>query len=1156
MKGDFSKLQFRPEDNFTGVWHQQGRVLLDQDWNADTQITRHLRELLGQDTIGQDVVAIPAANADDWQVLEADSDGARVLITLNPGRGWVDGLHLLIPGTTSKDMIAEYYGPPISDPQPDASDIAAGVRDAVILEVWEEAFSAYQDPAYLLEPALGGPDTTERSRLQYALRLLRLNPDEDCGNLADRLADDPSAQGHLTVTPAPAIAIGGDCPVQAGGGYSGFEHYLIRVEVAAPSIGNEARIKWSRFNGGLVGRGVYDNVTDEVAITANNQMINHSGLTDFYFEALAPDPDRGHWRVVFTADASLVADDRLALSNISGTWPAVPPDPTAFFRLWDGIRLVTEFPVGVADPTELVPGLGIRLELDAPTLNNSNYRVGDYWTFPVRAAGADFDPSMWPSNAPPQGVVYHRGPLGILNWTAGPVDHLAGSPEIHDCRRPFQPLTKIQTCCTYKVGDGISSFGDFDSIQDAVNHLPEAEGGEICVLPGVYRENVVVDKNNVRIHGCGVRSHVIADTSAPVFEIPGRHHVTIEGLRIDAHETGIGILAAQDDQDNESHHLSFLNLTVHAVIDSAIKVLDAHHVRIEDCRVLMGDEFSGWAGMFLRADDVLIEHNIITVESARSQESGESRVAAGRGGLHIAGTSERVEIIDNKIEGGIGNGITLGSLEEIDDSGDRVGGEIGWVIGIFNPCDPCGPGDIYIPPRGTVPGEPSYRSAGALYSIRIERNQIQNMGLNGIGVAAFFNLDEQDEFISVVDLDILGNRITGCLQRELEVLPEEVRATAGYGGVSLADVERLRLHDNIIEDNGPDHLQPVCGVYILHGEGVDIERNRILNNGAKTDEDADDASAGRRGGIVIEFAMPGIVPLELRGELYPRQNGLPAVMIHDNVVSQPLGRALSLKALGPVTVQGNNLTSRGVIPSLNAPGFLASTVYILNLGLSNEIYLQGILFTGPTADPDDTEEAPTADAEFINLPAAGIDDAKLGRYLANGNVMFTNNQVMADLTEPEVSYGLTSVAIFSLDDVAVTDNQINCSFLIDLFLSNLIVVGMSVRINDNRFNESFYYALFSSVGMGLFFNYTVQNQATHCILSIISPLAGGSFFSPEIQDSDNMVLMDWFSDNFCGAFAKFKGIFTGNRIINTNVSGGGTSLSGPNSGDSVLGLLQ
>jgi len=66
-----------------------------------------------------------------------------------------------------------------------------------------------------------------------------------------------------------------------------------------------------------------------------------------------------------------------------------------------------------------------------------------------------------------------------------------GVGTIEDCRRVFQPLTRLGTCCTYRVGDGIVSRGDFTSIQAAVDALPP-EGGKICVLPGTFLEAVRV----------------------------------------------------------------------------------------------------------------------------------------------------------------------------------------------------------------------------------------------------------------------------------------------------------------------------------------------------------------------------------------------------------------------------------------------------------------------------------------------------------------------------------------------------------------------------------------------------------------------------------------------------------------------------------------
>jgi hypothetical protein len=1141
MKGDFSQYQFLPAANFTGTLYQQGRAFSDQDGNSADAIGRHLRTLLGRDTIGPHVVAVPAEHPDALELLEAHSDGNQVEVVINPGRAWVDGLHLYVPGDAPLTRVAGYFGPPVASPQPTAGEIAAGVRDAVVLEVWEEAFNAFQAPLELIEPALGGVDTTERVVLHHRLCLLRLDDEQDCASIGPLLADDLDAQGRLTVSPAPTLAIAGECPVQAGGGYTGFEHFLYRIEIAPPDGGGNARFKYSRFNGGLVGRGVFDNAVDEILIRANDQMINLSQLSNFYVEVLAPGPveDPGHWRVVLTADASLVADGRLGLANIQGAWPGLPSDE-AFFRLWDGIRLIADFPTGLASPNELEQGL--RLEFDPPTADLGNYRPGDFWAFPVRAAGVDFDPTLWPTDEAPQGVRYHRAPLGILNWDAGPVADLVGPPAIHDCRRVFQPLTRIQTCCTYKVGDGMHGFGDFTSIQEAVDHLP-ASGGEICVLPGTYRENVVIDKDNVRIHGCGMRSRVLSAEFAegtapePVFHVAGNSHIKIESLYVQADEAGIGVLVETDVQGVVPMGITLRELGMQAAQDAAIKVLGAQDVTVRDCRIGMVDVPSPWHAIYLRVDGALVEHNTIRVIPSQPDDGGEPFVHAGRGGLHLAGTSERVQVIDNLIAGGSGQGITLGSLEEILD-GDVNDEDPGWIVDKDDPCSPCAPGGVYVPPHSGGEGEPEFRSAGALYDIRIERNRIFDMGLAGIGVVAFFDLAGADEFISVDGLDILGNEIRGCLRRELAEIPENMQDFMGFGAVTLADVESLRLYDNVIEDNGTDTRFPMCGVFILHGEGVDICRNRIINRAVVTRTAGATLQDGPRGGIVIRFAMPGIAPLQVSGEYRPRQSGEPAARLHDNIVSHGMGQALHLRALGLVSVHGNQFTSRGVVPRFSESSFLATAVFILNLGLSNEFYLQTFLFSGTTADPVSAGDLPTGSDGFIPQPAAGIDRSNIGHYLANGNVLFNDNQVLTDLLDPDLTFAISSVLILSLDDVTVQDNQLDCDFLIDILFTNLIAVGMTVRVNNNRFKESLFITLFSSVELGLIFNNTSDNQATHCFLHLTSPLAAfPGFINPSIRAHDNQVLFDSFGfwDGWCGRFEAWSDILVPGGVAGGNL---------------------
>jgi len=357
MKGDFSWFNYQPHDNFTGVLEQQGRVRLDRDGLAAEEINRGLRTLMGRDAFGPGRVAVPTEASQSFRVSSASTDGENVTVTYESGRAWIDGIPLLLNTTITAP--ADYLPPPFQlETGPDT--IATGVRDAVVLEVWEDSVSAFQDMS-LLEPALGGVDTTERVKVCHRIRLRRLEPDEDCSTID--LRDDPSSLGRLTVTPEPAIAITGDCPVEAGGGYSGDGHRLICIEVAAPRAAG-ARFVWSRHGGGLVGRGRFDAIANTITVTHNQAMIDAASVSGMTLQALAPDGESGCWSVVFEASVSMV-DGTLAVTDPQGTWPA-PAGEHAFFRLWDGVEDIVDF----SSAAELADG--IRLEFDAP--NDENYR--------------------------------------------------------------------------------------------------------------------------------------------------------------------------------------------------------------------------------------------------------------------------------------------------------------------------------------------------------------------------------------------------------------------------------------------------------------------------------------------------------------------------------------------------------------------------------------------------------------------------------------------------------------------------------------------------------------------------------------------------------------------------------------------------------------
>ena len=94
MKGDFSRFADERNHNFAGVLHQQGRVLLDADWNAQTAITTGWQDTAGHDIIGAGVAAVPADEPNGFKIDFATHapGNPNVKLTVRPGRVWADGL--------------------------------------------------------------------------------------------------------------------------------------------------------------------------------------------------------------------------------------------------------------------------------------------------------------------------------------------------------------------------------------------------------------------------------------------------------------------------------------------------------------------------------------------------------------------------------------------------------------------------------------------------------------------------------------------------------------------------------------------------------------------------------------------------------------------------------------------------------------------------------------------------------------------------------------------------------------------------------------------------------------------------------------------------------------------------------------------------------
>jgi len=1206
MKGDFSKWAFEPTDNYSGVLHQQGRVLLDADWNADQQIDAFLRQALGQDVIGRGVLAVPSSEFESFRVTQAKVSGGRISVTLEPGRGWVDGMLIHAPGP-SADLPATYLPPPANGATVGSADIGAGVRDALVLDVWEESVSGFQD-GELLEPALGGPDTTGRVRACYALRLLRLNGDEDCTAVGVRGQDDRSTLGKLTVTPAPSLVIAGECPLETGGGYTGFEHYLYRIEIGQPKA-NQARFKWSQFNGGLVGRGKFDSIARTCTIDANNQAINLSGLTSCYLEALTQNA-LGCWELTYAATATLTQDDVLNVTDDWGTFPAA--GVSTFVRLWNGIALVTEFPTGLADPKELKDGL--RLVFEAPAGDLSNYRPGDYWTFPVRAAGVPLDTSTWPNNAPPEGIIVHRVPLAEIGWQADQTASYADG-EVEDCRRGFRPLTGRECCCAYSVGDGRSTHGDFDSIAEAITHLPKA-GGQICVLPGVHEAGVLIaNRYNVTIRGCGLRTKVVPAANRPndpLFRVLDSQEIVFEAM--DMATLGGTAVYARGSQPGATRRVDVRDNRILACA-IGVHVENASEIHIHHNRLRMLDKQGGGVAIYLQADDSLIERNEITVIPALAMPPID--VPGGGGtvtptdpcarleavytirkslaqylnlvwqvlipllpkapyqalsGIQLAAGCERVVVLENRIDGGAGNGISLGGsidaanqpapggpAEEplvsiangviqgqvVGPDGKPAGGvqlaftnaATGQVLqaatapdGSFAVQGAGGRYSVKVTSAGYAIDKLSSVAAGKsvvllislkavdtqpdnglgfLYDIRIVRNAIAGMGLCGIGLgtqplrlSAGFTLAKAAasspllQFLAqygnpVVGLLIEANGITRCLRNPFTEAMRAQSQTRGLGGISLGLCEGIDIVNNQIEGNGLSHIDPVCGIYVAFGEGLQVTRNRVVGNGPLVGTTGATAlQAGVRGGVVIGLASATSLAGALTTQGQIQASGRPAARVHENLVDQPAGQALTMMAFGPVECSDNSFTSE--VSGTRAPDLLAGNVLIYNLGGVQAAAAGSTLQTAQAADIQVAARAGAAPARqaaggatttratiYRREYAAFARPAASLRVLPGGFTLFADNQARTGTSNRSV----TSQFIVALDDIGYHGNQSYNYRTAGHVFANVLLNGGTLRATDNRLSESGSETLLSLYTLGARMNNTTFNQGDHCIVA-------------------------------------------------------------------------
>src|SRR5262249_50723453 len=161
-RGDFTRDTFDPTKRYSRVLMQQGRVLLDEDWNEQTSILLHYLRTLATDLIGPHWGPKKIEGADNNGFLIGKPVQSETEIypdfSIQPGRYYVDGV------LCENNQAVAYTGQADFPQRPaEKGKFETGVS-LVYLDVWERHITALED-GLIREVALGGPDTATRAKV-------------------------------------------------------------------------------------------------------------------------------------------------------------------------------------------------------------------------------------------------------------------------------------------------------------------------------------------------------------------------------------------------------------------------------------------------------------------------------------------------------------------------------------------------------------------------------------------------------------------------------------------------------------------------------------------------------------------------------------------------------------------------------------------------------------------------------------------------------------------------------------------------------------------------------------------------------------------------------------------------------------------------------
>lgn len=848
MGADLSRVRFDARRDHAGVVMQQGRLLLDADWNELVAILeRRLRANVadlarpGPQPGIAGVAAVSRLTPDAFRIVSTGDT-----LTIGRGRMYVDGLLAENHGAGPDEfdaVLAEPRGSVADLPydaqpyRPEPPDLPADGTHLVYLDVWQREVTHLEAPD-LVEPAVG-VDTTARTQTVWQVKLHPVDgggitcgtPDEDVPGWSAVIA--PSG-ARLTVEPIEVDDEDDACALPPEGGYRGPEHQSYRIEVRDGGQPGTATFTWSRDNGSVASPVIEvvsaGTVIRPASLGRDDVLGFHDGdwveVLDDHREFSGTPGELRRIEVhdedgTVTVDPALPADLRLDATTAAERhlrirrWDQRGPIVTSTGSLVVDLDLPTAtgaipVPTSTTDRIVLERGLAVGF-----STTGADFRPGDHWIVPARAADAAAGPPQEGPllvDAPPLGIHHHYARLAVLDLPGDPSDCRPDWPEC-DCEGGGCD-------CTVCVSRESHESGAL-TIQMAIDEVREAGGGTVCLGIGMYRLDeggVVVDgTSSIRIRGQGLRTVLVS---------PAR------GIRIE-----------------RSAFVTVERLTVFASgVEPAIEVRSTAAVTVEDATVLvLGGRDGARPGIALSG--VALRTTLV------------GNVVVGPIGIGDSGDDERVALLtaeldardnllvcrdvgiglDRRVAHLAGNRIESNTVLRADTAGIRMLGAVAPAAGVVvadNTVIVAGAGVEVAAGGFTVDGNEVAGTAASLErrgdgiavlpstfaklggAVRIAANRVRDVGGRGIAVLG-----------PVASLDVASN----VVERALHGIVMEERGRAGSVSVS----------HNTVTDVGSrpsDAADGTVGIRVVGAERAGIESNIV--HGVATAREAAGASVG------------------------------------------------------------------------------------------------------------------------------------------------------------------------------------------------------------------------------------------------------------------------------------------------------------------------